>query len=235
MVRPGLTRITARSTAETMGPKCESRLEYGSCYVLFCETVELNVARNQGKTCWMKTRLGSEVNTELRPNCDAAQPKAERAGWCWAHLDTATNVGVRGRSAGLRPGHSSGAGPGNVAEPEAGAPVVVVSGCARWSWTLFFSIAKRDEQVFDGPVRPFAAQGIGGGAVLPYAVAKCRRRIGLQLRLGQQSPQVSGQHITAAALRQQRVPGAVVKDRAFASADECLVAFERHPTVGVML
>src|SRR5438105_2040826 len=125
------------------------------------------------ETCWMKTRLRSEVNNKLRANCDATKPKAVRTGWCW---------------------------------------------------TLFFSIAKRDEQVFDGPVRSFAAQGIGGGAVLPYAVAKCRRWIGLQLRLGQQSPQVPGQHITAAALRQKRVAGTVVKDRAFASADECLVA-----------
>src|SRR2546421_6400636 len=41
-----------------------------------------------------------------------------------AHLDNATNVGIRGRSAGLRPG-CSGAGAGNAAGPEAGAPVVV--------------------------------------------------------------------------------------------------------------
>src|SRR5438876_12183765 len=42
------------------------------------------------------------------------------------YLDTATNVDTRGRSADLRPG-GSGAGPGNAAGPEAGAPVVVVS------------------------------------------------------------------------------------------------------------
>src|SRR5438105_1231491 len=43
-----------------------------------------------------------------------------------AHPDIATNVGIGGRTAGLRPGGSS-AGPGNAAGPEAGAPVVVVS------------------------------------------------------------------------------------------------------------
>src|SRR5436190_9818078 len=41
-----------------------------------------------------------------------------------AYPDIATNVGIRGRSAGLRPG-GSGAGPGNAAGPEAGAPVAV--------------------------------------------------------------------------------------------------------------
>ena len=45
------------------------------------------------------------------------------------HLNTATNMGIRGRSAGLRPGYS-GAGLGNAAGPQAGAPVTAVSGCA---------------------------------------------------------------------------------------------------------
>jgi len=39
-------------------------------------------------------------------------------------LDTATNLGIRGWNAGLRP-DGSGAGPGNAAGPKAGAPVVV--------------------------------------------------------------------------------------------------------------
>ena len=55
------------------------------------------------------------------------------------HLDTAINVGIRGRNAGLRPG-ASGAGPGNTAGTEAGAPVVVVSRYAHPTRKIAFAL-----------------------------------------------------------------------------------------------
>src|SRR5204863_986068 len=58
-------------------------------------------------------------NSACRPTAPVGRP---------AYLDTATNAGTRGSSAGLRPG-GSGAGPGDAAGPEAGAPVAV-SRCA---------------------------------------------------------------------------------------------------------
>src|SRR6184192_3591192 len=73
---------------------------------------------------------------------------------------------------------------------------------------MLFPVAERVEQIFDRPVGAFGGKQIGGGAVLPDAVANRRRRVGLQLRLGQQPAEITGQRVSAPALRQQRIAGA---------------------------
>ena len=50
-----------------------------------------------------------------------------------------------------------------------------------------------------------------------------------------QSAQIPGQHITAAALGEERIARAVEEDIAFASADKCLMAFQHNPTVSILL
>ena len=69
--------------------------------------------------------------------------------------------------------------------------------------------------------------------MLPDAVTKGGCGITVQLGLGQQPAQIAGQHIAAAALRQERVAGAVEEDTAFTAPDQRLVALEHHPTVAV--
>src|SRR2546423_7611940 len=96
---------------------------------------------------------------------------------------------------------------------------------------LFFPVAEGVEQVFNGPVRTLGGEQIGGGAVLPDSVANRGGRVGLQLGLGHQPAQITGQNIATAALGEQGVAGAIDKNMAFASADQCLVAFQHHPAV----
>src|SRR5205814_155290 len=85
---------------------------------------------------------------------------------------------------------------------------------------LFFPIAEGVEQVFDSPVRTLGGEQIGGGAVLPDSVANRGGRVGLQLGLGHQPAQITGQNIATAALGEQGVAGTIDKNMAFASADE---------------
>src|ERR1044071_954172 len=96
---------------------------------------------------------------------------------------------------------------------------------------LPLSVADGVEEVFDGPIGPFGRQQIGGRAVLPDAVTKRGGGVGLQLGLGQQNAQVSGQDVAAAALGQERVAAAVKEQVALAAAHQCLVTFQSHPAV----
>ena len=99
---------------------------------------------------------------------------------------------------------------------------------------LSFPVAKPIEQVLDGPICAFGGELIGRGAVLPDAVANRGGGIGLQLWLGQQSAQVTGQRIAAAALGEKRIARAVEEKAGPVSADQGLVTFQYDPGVAEM-
>jgi len=67
--------------------------------------------------------------------------------------------------------------------------------------------------------------------MLPDSEADCLKRIGLQNWLRQAPGDKARQDVSAAALSQIRIPGAIHKHRAAAPANECLMSLEHDPGI----
>lgn len=70
-------------------------------------------------------------------------------------------------------------------------------------------------------------------AVSPDSIANSFERIGLELGLGKEAAEKSGEHIAASTLRKIRIAAGIHEDLAAVAADESVVTFENDPAIAV--
>src|ERR1035437_825265 len=87
------------------------------------------------------------------------------------------------------------------------------------------------KQILHHPVGAHGLQPICRRAVLPNGIANRLERISPQRGLGQQTGEIPGQHVAAAALGQVRIARRIHINLTRASANERLMALEHHPGI----